>query len=484
MVLLSVVACGRNAFVESKNISSVVGSRTESVTPDKDSVVAKEVVVGKNINVGTIQIPVQVDLPLYLTNLSKSIQTISLASDNPEIKVLKQEISDLPLDTSIQNKVLQISPSEVGPFLYKVAISYTVDGKERRTSIEVSGVATEVSISHNANLELYRQDITVVKHGSIPVGSTSNVETVLKNTGLNTSIVTSIELLDKENFALLDNSDSCLSLVFENCVLKTSYNPKNEGKHSTHVKITYTDGKGISNVTLVPVSGEGNTEAACIETNEVAQFGLTQDQLTEEQLEGTVLPYKIQTDTTDTILEALYGDAYNKQDSNLESQYNYVEDAQVISLVDLKDVQTSGSIVDIKLYSKLLKSYLSYEGAKFLKTEILCLENILSCSGNKFFTGSYAEHNQDVYSVDSEYFSKEILKDSQRLKLDDGGLYIFEKTLDLAEAFPTKKEELFSSVRETSKLKTIFADDIKLDAAPLLKVKYKDIKDKLNKCNE
>jgi hypothetical protein len=349
--------------------------------------------------------------------------------------------------------------------------------------VEVSGVATEVNISHNAKLELYRKDATTVQHGEIPAGSTSNVETVLKNPGLNTAVVTAIELLDQDNFKLEDHSDSCLGVVIENCILKTAYTPKSEGSHNSHVRISYTDGKGISNSVLMPISGMATSEVACVETNEVAKFALTQDQLTMQQLEGTMLPYKEQVEDSSIILDAIYGDAYNKQESYLEAEYNYVEDAQVISLTDLKDVKKKGRVVDVKMYTKLVKSYLDREGSRFLKTELLCLENVLSCSGNKFFSGGFVKHNKEDYSVDSEYFSSEILKNSKQVKLSDGGLYIFERTLDLTKAFPTKKDELFTSIRKTSKVKAIFADDIKLDSSPLLKVKYKKIKDKSNKCD-
>lgn len=270
VTFIFLISCGQNAFVrlvdnsQARRFDPIDGARLIPIIID-------------DINLGVVEVGREFLLPLYIFNPNEfKVHDLSFA-DLGGSEVFRTLSPDnersYSFGRSSTDFLLAFSPNKVGAFNYQIDVKYQILGEAFVVPLKVMGIASSSIDERNANLEPYRKDFYEINHGNIPVQSESIVETVIKNIGVNTALVRKIEIQDPQYFKLLNETD-CLKGVVENCVLKTSFRPLQEGEVKTLVIITYSSGDGEIYKLEIPIRANASRLNKCIQQTEHARFAV------------------------------------------------------------------------------------------------------------------------------------------------------------------------------------------------------------------
>ncbi len=484
LTALVLTSCGKNAYLN-KSLESADKALRSVTTENKLEDVSNDVEISiatKDLNLGNILQSTTKLVPIIIENDGKDIiDQIKLISGDGSVAV--KEVGEIALANG--GRVLgyiEITEDQLGEFLKEIEVEYK-NGEESKTQrVNITGVVTEDNSIVGSTLKLTREQDDKLNFRSLPVNSNFSKEVILKNVGNTSSIVTAISIEDGTQFSIDEKTmNECIGDVLENCSVITHFNPKEVGKFSDKVKVTYMDNNGISNDIFIKLRGKATDQDRCVEINEVAHMPKTISELGEDEL-NMELPYFEKISSNSRVIEKLLNDQENMRAVTLEETSLYVSDAQVVTSFNIESKRVEGTISGVELTADMKKYVSKNDRAYHEKTEILCIENTKACSGVRFISKNYKQHINPAFSMDSDIFSKNLLENGTEMEEANIPFLKYSTTMKMKDVFPNSYKSIYDKLKIDASAMIILSDDIKLEDSPQLNIKYKNIKDKFNKC--
>lgn len=475
---LVLTGCGKNAHVNKILTQSSEAIKTVVEDPNIEQIELS--ILATDLTLGNIEKSKEKLVPIVITNNGKdSIDKIVLTSNDSNIVV--DEPKELVLNPGKSTIVyVKVTEDAIGEFQKDINVQYSKLETQDSKTISLSGNVTESAALVSSDLGITRQEDESLDFETLPVDSTHSKEVILKNVGPTSSIVTSVELINGEDFELSDSSNSCIGSVVEDCSVVTSFVPTKAGTFTDTVVVTFVDANGVEGKKRIAVTGDSVAESKCIEINEVATLSKKLSDLKEDE-RRIELPYYETMSGSNIRIDALINEESNRVSTRLEETVHYVNDGQVVTIFDVDSKRTNGNVDLVELHVDM-KKFTETPGSANEKTEILCIEDVMTCSGVRFTARSFAKHINPNYVLDGDKFSQDILMAGEA-SVEAGKKFLnLKKTYDLFDMFTQTSESLKKELELIPSTKIILSDDIKLEDRPQLNIKYTNIKDELNKC--
>ena len=461
---LCLFSCGKNAhiYTESENLNLRSPLKEEGI---KELISAQ--ISSQNLDLGMQTTGASITVPVKINNIGKSrVEKLILNSKTSNLKIGSIDNSSI----EIQGNTIAYVQIEVGTSISQkdvLEIQYQTVSGDGSIQVEINTSATSDANLPSALLTTLLDSDKSIVFKEIPTLSSAEKEIKILNQGVSSSIITDIYLSDDTHFSL-DKND-CTGSILELCTLKTQYNPLTKGEHKSLVTIEYFTPKGHQTLTI-PLTGTAIEKNICLKETYKTYLPKSKDQYTKDDFKIELPYFSKKADSTVT-LDTLINTENNKFMSSLESSVYYAQDAQVLAAYELEETQ--GNIISTEVNINLSKSILHSEAEIHHFTEVICLSNTFSCSGQRFVgTNDYVKLINKNYSIKSNIFSEAIKQSNDKKILADVDLINLKTNFNFKDLFG---QEALDKIKQDKSVKLIFADDIKLQDIPTIKVRYQSI---------
>ncbi len=459
--LLLLNSCGKNAFLGKggSTESSIFPIATGVLSITTDGPYEFEDLIPNDSNIKTFTVTNNGDVSLDGVTFSSNSSLFEVVSNSCAVELKPGQSCEY---------TVSFNPDSDGNYTGEVTLSAVAGNEQVQKTIQLTGSGNlfDQPVGNEFSLDFLKSD--EINFSQVGIGSLKSKLLFLSLSNPNLEFV---KIRARENtmvtVELQSSSTFCQSSNSLSCPLKITVSPTSEGDFSEYV---YIEVKNSSNevITLpIKIVFTGIQSSGCTETYEELS-AVTNPLNYDNYVTHLTLPYLTSSGQTAVTLETLYNNDFNQVLTQNGQNVYYIKNAMAFFSFEVAP-KNGEDLTNTRLLLDMYK--MNDATGEQNKTEIICLLDVLKCSGKRFYTGQYQYLVNSNFSVLNEDFISEIESYDQVL----GNVnYLFHGKLNFnfSASLDEDLTDIENLISQNETLSFTVADDTKLVRNPFLILEY------------